>query len=155
MPKIEIKISKPLVRSIHLQTLIFTILYYAVSKFIFVRSIANKNIFISFLPPFVFGLITTFIFLYFFSHEDFFHFIKGLEKKEAKTERKLLKKYHHHGKILATFIVAVLGGDILLALTIRLLLNKFAYKYLILIISVFISTLVGVGIAKGIFSFIR
>lgn len=152
MPTPKLKNKKNLLRPIHFQTLLFTVAYIVLSKFIFIKSITSGNLFISFLGPFTFGIITTLVFLFFFNHEDFFHFIKGVEYKEKKTEKKFLKQYYHHGKILACVLVGIIGGNFFLALTIRLLINKFSYKYLVMIVSVFISTLASVGLAKGFFS---
>jgi len=146
MPKSKFR--KSLFKPVHLQTLLFTVAYLVFSKYIFIKSVTNENILISFFGPFTFGIVTTLVFLYFFNHEDFFHFLKGLKNKE----NKYLKKYYHHGKILACILIGIIGGDFFLALTIRLLINKFAYKYLVMTIAVFISTLVSVGLAKGFFS---
>ena len=154
MPKRKLKTNKSFFRPVHLQTILFTAAYLVLSKFVFIKSLATGNIFISFLGPFTFGVVTTFIFLYLFSHEDFFHFIKGLEDKEKKTEKKYLKKYYHHSRILAIILIGIVAGDFFLALTIRFLINKFAYKYIVMIIAVFLSTLISVGIAKGLFSFL-
>ena len=150
MPKSKFR--KSLFKPVHLQTLLFTVAYLVFSKYVFIKSVTNENILISFFGPFTFGIVTTLVFLYFFNHEDFFHFLKGLKNKENKTENKYLKKYYHHGKILACILIGIIGGDFFLALTIRLLINKFAYKYLVMTIAVFISTLVSVGLAKGFFS---
>jgi hypothetical protein len=150
MPKLKIRNS--FFKPVHFQTFLFTVAYLLLSKFIFLKSIASGNLFISFFGPFTFGIVTTLIFLIFFNHEDFFHFIKGIESNEKKTEKKFLKKYYHHSKVLMTIIIGSIGGPFFLALTIRLLINKFAYKYPVMIIAVLISTLVSVGLAKGFIS---
>ena len=152
MPKRKTRTNKHFVRPVHIHTLLFTLGYAFLSRFIFIKSVVNQNIFISFLVPFIFGLIACVVLLYLFNHEDFFHFIKDVEKKERKTEKKYLKKYYHHSKILACVLIGTVGGSFFLALTIRFLLNRFAYRYLVIIISVFCSTLLSMGLAKGLFS---
>jgi uncharacterized membrane protein len=108
----------------------------------------------SFLGPFIFGAVMSFMFLYLFSHEDFFHFIKDVEKKEEKKEEQYLKKFKHFGKIVAVFVIALIGGTIFAALTVRLLLAHYKYRYLILLLSMVLSTVFSVGIVKGVFSFL-
>lgn len=99
--------------------------------------------------PFVFGVIAGCIFMYLLSHEDFFHFMKEVEKVEKKTENKLVKKYIHHGKILATFLIFSLSGPVFGTITARLLIPKYRYWFWLLFVGNFISTLITVGIAKG------
>jgi uncharacterized membrane protein len=108
----------------------------------------------SFLGPFIFGVLTSFIFLYLFSHEDFFHFIKEVEKKEERKEEEYLRKYKHLGKIAAVLAIGAIGGVIFAALTVRLLLINYKYRYLILLISMFFSTIFTVGVAKGLLGFL-
>lgn len=154
MPKRKTKSNKRFIRPVHIHTLLFTFGYAFLSRFIFIKAVTNRNIFTSFLVPYIFGLIACVVLLYLFNHEDFFHFMKDVEKKEKKRENKYLKKYYHHGKILASILIGTIGGSFFLALTIRFLLNKFAYKYLIMVIAVFLSTLLSVGLAKGLLSFL-
>jgi hypothetical protein len=153
MPKRRIK-KKGFIRPIHIQTLLVIIGYLLVSKFVFFKFVTGSNITEAFLGPFIFGVLTSFIFLYLFSHEDFFHFIKEVEKKEEKNEEKYLRKYKHLGKIAAVMVVALIGGTIFAALTVRLLLAHYKYRYLILLISMIFSTAFSVVLAKGIFSII-
>jgi hypothetical protein len=152
MPKRKSK--KGFIRPVHLQALAIIIIYLVISRIVFVKFVTNPSLSVSFLGLFIYGVAGSFIFLYLFSHEDFFHFIKGVEKQEKKKENQYLKKYKRFGKIAAVIIVAVLGGTILAALTARLLLMNYKYKYIILLISMFFSTIFSVGIAKGILSFI-
>lgn len=149
MPKRKTK-GKSFLRPIHFQAVLVLILYFAGSKLIFLRLVSNNSWYIYFFGPFFLGILETLVFIYLFGHEDFFHFIKDLEKKEEKPEKKYLKKYTNHGKALAAVIIGIIGGPIFLALTLRLLLNEFGYKYLIVLISVLVATLFSVGFAKGI-----
>lgn len=148
------KTKNKLIRPIHLQTLLIIIIYLLISKVVFVKFVVGPNLPLSFLGPFVYGSISSIIFLYLFSHEDFFHFIREVEKSEKKKENKYLKKYKHYGKIAVVIIIGVIGGTIFAALTTRLLLMNYRYKYLILLISMFLSTILSVGIVKGVISLI-
>lgn len=154
MIKTKIKKKKGFLRPIHFQALLFTLAYYGISKFVFIESVANKNLLISFIGPFSFGVVSCLVFLYLFSHEDFFHFIKSLEKKENGKEKKFLKKYYHHSRIFASILIGVIGGTLFLALTVRFLINRFSYKYIVIVVASFLSTLVSVGIAKGFLSLV-
>jgi hypothetical protein len=152
MPKSKIK--KKLIRPIHIQTIVFIIIYFIISNSVFYSSVYHSNIYVSFIAPFIFGLISSFVFLYLFSHRDFFHFIKNLEKAEEKAEKKYLGRFSRYGKFAASILVATVGGPIFLALTIRFLYPKSERKYFIAFISVLISTIISVSIAKGLFKMI-
>ena len=154
MPKRKVKHNKRFIRPIHIQTFFIVVGYLLISKLVFFKFVTGPDLTTSFLGPFIFGVVTSFIFLYLFSHEDFFHFIKEVEKKEEKKEKGYLKKYKHFGKVAAVLIIGTIGGVILAALTVRLLLIHYKYRYLILLISMFFSTIFTVGLAKGIFSFL-
>lgn len=138
----------------HLQAVVLTVIYLVVSKIVFVNFVINKNILVAFFGPYIFGVLTSFMFLYLFSHEDFFHFMKEVEKKEKKKENEYLKKYKHLGKIAAVMVIGTIGGTILAALTVRLLLAHLKYRYLVLLIAMFFSTIFTVGIAKGLLNLI-
>jgi hypothetical protein len=125
-------------------------IYFVVSKINTAQAFLNANFVNSFFQLFIFGTVCTYIFLFIFSHEKFFPFVKEIEKKEEKKEKKYLKKYLHHGKVLGTFIIGVLGGPVFLSLTTRLLLNTFKYKFIFVFITSFFSTLLTLSIGKGI-----
>ena len=147
---------KKFLRPVHLQAIIFLIVYNIVSKTIFIKSVLQSVYFITFSGPFIFACVAGAIFLYLLRHEDFFHFIKEVERQEDKKERGYLNKFKHHGKILATLIIATIGGPIFSTLTIRLLLPKYKYPYLLLFIGNIFSTLFSTGLAKGfVFGFIK
>lgn len=151
MPKLKRKIKKSnFFRPVHLQALIFLIVYNLISKTIFFESLGSNRILINFSGPFLFACIGGSIFLYLLRHQDFFHFIKEVERVENKREKGYLRKFRHHGKIFATLIIATLGGPIFAGLTIRLLLPKYKYPYLLLFVGNLFSTLFSMGIVKGI-----
>lgn len=145
---------KPFFRTIHLEALLFIIFYIVISKLLFFDFVTNKNWLIYFFGPYAFGVTASFIFLYLFSHEDFFHFIKEMEGEENKKEKSYLKKFKKHGNILATIIIGILGGPIFLALTIRFLLREFSYKYIVILITMLLSTIYSVAVVRGLFSFL-
>ena len=154
MPKRRLKIRKGFLRPIHVTTFVIIAGYILVSRLVFFKFITASSLALSFAGPLAFGILTSFMFLYLFSHEDFFHFIKDIEKKEEKKEGDYLKKYKHFGKIAAVVVITLIGGTIFAALTVRLLLAHYKYKYFILLISMILSTVFTVGLAKGIFNFI-
>ena len=128
--------------------------YFLLSKVNMVHAFSNQNLVESFLQLYLFGTGFGLILLYILSHEKFFPVGKEIEKEEEKKEKKLLKKYLHHGKILAVFIIGTIGGPVFSALTIRLLLRDFSYKYIILILANVPSTLFTLAVGRGILSFV-
>lgn len=143
------KIKKHKFHWIHLIAVFILGGYFVLSKINLVNALTRDVIIVSFIQLFIFGTVCTYLFLYIFSHEKFFPFAKEIEKKEEKKEQAYLKRYLHHGKILATFIIGVLGGPIFLSLTTRVMLNKFNHKYLFIFFTSFISTLFTLGVGKG------
>lgn len=143
------KFKKSFFRPVHLQAIIFLIIYNILSKTIFIKSVLSHELLINFFGPYLFGTISACIFLYLLSHEDFFHFIKEVEREEKSKEKKLLKKFVHHGKILTALLITLLSGPIFGALTIRLILPKYKYGYYLLIFGNIFSTILAVSVAKG------
>lgn len=143
------KFKKSFFRPVHLQAIIFLIIYNILSKTIFIKSVLSHELLINFFGPYLFGTISACIFLYLLSHEDFFHFIKEVEREEKSKEKKLLKKFVHHGKILTVLLITLLSGPIFGALTIRLILPKYKYGYYLLIFGNIFSTILAVSVAKG------
>lgn len=151
MPKSKSKIKKKsFFRPVHLQAILFLIVYNILSKTFLIKFILYKNFYLNFIGPYVFGVIAGSVFLYLLKHEDFFHFMKEVEKEERGKEKKFIKKFLHHGKILATVIIATIGGPIFAALTIRLLLPRYRYPFLLLAVGNIFSTLLSVTLAKGV-----
>jgi hypothetical protein len=151
MPKLRSKFKKKsFFRPVHLQAILFLVVYNILSKTFLVKFVLNKNYFINFIGPYIFGVLAGSVFLYLLKHEDFFHFIKEIERVEGKKEKRLVRRFLHHGKILATLMIATLGGPIFAALTIRLLLPKYKYQFLLLAVGNLFSTLLSVVFAKSI-----
>lgn len=152
MPKTKKLRSKIFFRPIHLQAILFLVAYNVVSKTVFVKAIISSSIIVNFLAPYIFGVLSGLLFLYLLKHEDFFHFMKDVENQEKGKEKIFLNKYLHHGKILATLIIAAIGGPIFAALTIRLILPKYKHQLGLIAVGNIISTLISVGLAKGLIS---
>lgn len=152
MPKLKIKTAKKGLTGVHLQALVFLILFYIFNNGVFLSLVANPNLYVSILGPFVFGIASGFIFLYLFSNKDFFSFMGVLEKDQRKKEKGYLAKFLKYGKIIACILVSQFGGPIFLALTVRFLFPRSANRYLIVFISTVVTTLFGVLLARGILS---
>ena len=139
---------------IYLHAAIALAIYYTFSRIIFIGSLVSPSLLVNFAGPAIYGATASVIFLYIFSHEQFFAFAKVIEKKEKKAEDKWLKKFEHHGSAVTTALVGTIGGPIFGALTARFLLadHSNAYKYILLILTSIPSTLFSMGMAKGVFS---
>lgn len=138
----------------HLVAVIVLVGYFLLSKINLAHALLNKNLVESFLQIYIFGIFFACLFLFIFSHEKFFTFAKDMEKQEQAKEKTFLKKYIHHGKILATFVIGVIGGPVFSSLTARILLNNYPFKYFLVIIANIPSTLFTLGIGRSILSFI-
>lgn len=123
--------------------------YFLISKANLAHAISNKNYINSFVQLFAFGTFFSYVFLYIFSHEKFFPFAKEIEKKEEEKEKGYLKKYIHHGKKIGTFLIGVVGGPVFLSLTTRILLNKYKHRYLFILFTSFVSTILTFVLGKG------
>ena len=123
--------------------------YFVLSKINLVNALTRETLALSFFQLYLFGIFFACLFLFIFSHEKFFPFAKDIEKQEARKEKRYLVKYLHRGKVLATFLVGVIGGPIFSSLTARLLINNLWYKYLIVIIANIPSTILTTGLGKS------
>lgn len=144
------KITQHKLHWVHLFAVFILGSYFFISKVNLAHAFLRNSPIYTFLQLFIFGTIFSYIFLYLFSHESLFPFAKDIEKKEEEKERSYLKKYLHHGKILAASIIGTIGGPLFLSLTIRFLLNKYRYKYILVFVVSFVSTLVTFLLGKGI-----
>ena len=152
MPKVRLK--KNLIRAVHFETIIVIAAYFILSNIIFVGSVAHPNILVSFFVPLIFGIFSSFIFLYLFGHKDFFHFMGNLEIDEQKKEKKYLDRFNRYGRLIACVLVAAVAGPIFLALTIRFLFPESENRYLTAFIATLVATAFAVAFAKGLFGFI-
>jgi len=114
-----------------------------------VYALSLKNLFYSFLALYLFGAFFGVCLLNILSHKKFFFIGREIEKEEMKKEKRLLNKHLHHGKIAATFIIGVIGGPVFSAITTRILLNNFSFKYLVILFSNVFATLITMGAVSG------
>lgn len=158
MPKAKVKKQfkrkKSFFRLVHLQMVFVLAIYFLISNLIFVRAISHTNVFISFAIPLLYGTLSSFAFLYLFSHEDFFHFMREVEKEEKSKEKKFLNKFNHLGRVLACILVSAVGGPIFLALTVRFFFKEARTRYWVAFVSTFVTTIFMVALAEGLFKFI-
>jgi len=145
---------RPKIKSIYTKAALTLVLYYTLSRVVFLSSLASQNVLVTFGGPMVYGAIAGATFLYIFSHEDFFAFAKIIEKKEKQAEKRWLKRLHHHGKSATALAVGTFGGPILGALTAQLLLRAHSnrFRYALVLFSSIPSTFFSMGIAKGLFT---
>lgn len=142
------------IKKVHLVGVGVLIVYYTLSKMIFFSTIISSNPLVYLIIPYVFGSVAAVIFLYIFSHEEFFSFAKEIEKKSMKKENKLLKRFGNHGKVTSMFLISIFGGPVFSALTARLLLKNFKYKYYLVVIANIPATIWTIGSSKGLLSLI-
>lgn len=136
----------------HIMAIIVLVGYFLISKAHTIQAMRSGNILNSFIQIYLFGIFFACLFLYIFSHDKFLTFAKEIENRESKKEKKYLKKYIGHGKILATLIIGTIGGPVFSSLTARILLHDYWYKYLIVILANIPSTIITAGLANGIFN---
>ena len=139
------------IKSIHIQAILVLIVYLIFSKINLVSSAASKYLWVSFLSPFIYGSLSGLVFLYLFSHEDFFPIAREIEKKERKAEQRWQERLSHHGKVFICFFIGAATSPVLCALAVRLLIHKhkFWYKYAVIFVSEIFSTILNVGLLKG------
>lgn len=142
-------------RPIYLKAAAALLIYSILSKAVFASSLIRSNLIESLLYPMVFGMVSSCVFLYIFSHDDFIKIAKEIEKKEERSEKSWLKRMRHTSKIVSTLIIGTLAGPILSAFTTRILLINYKYKYPLVVFINIPSTLFSVGLAKELISFIR
>ncbi|HKB88086.1 MAG TPA: hypothetical protein VKC53_00385 [Patescibacteria group bacterium] len=145
--------TKPSLNLVHLQTVLFLVVFFIVSNALVVNLLLNPNIYTSFFGALTFGTVFGFIFLYLFNHKDFFSFMGKFELEEKDKEKKYLDKFSKYGRLAASILVGAIAGPIFLALTVRFLFLESENRYLIVFISTLISTIFVVAFAKGVFSF--
>ena len=149
----KIKINNLPIKQVHIQTVIFFAFYFIFSNSVFISLVTSRNLYVSYLGPFIFSIASSFACLYFFSHKDLFGFMGVLEEGGNNKEKGYMAKFLKYGKYLTCVLVSQAGGPIFLALTVRLLFLPSQNRYLVALISTLASTVFGVLLAKGLISF--
>jgi hypothetical protein len=139
-----------MLKSVHYKALAVWTIYTIVTKGSFLagltKTITGVN---AYLLNVFLGLLFGSLFLYFFSHEDFFKFAREIERKNVKKEKRWEHFFLHFGKLLSAILITVLGGPLIGALAIRFLLHNYKHKYLIIILSSAVGAALWLGVAKG------
>jgi tetrahydromethanopterin S-methyltransferase subunit G len=121
----------------------------AISWVILILATHTKDLFLAYIPPFLFGVASTLFFLYIFNHDDVIKVAKYLEVKEKKVEKTWLKRFAKTGKVISTLLIGIFLGPIVAALTIKLLLPKYKGKYALIVLINLFSTAYFVSVLKG------
>lgn len=143
--------AKTKIKTIHFWAVTAIVFYLIFSKVVLVY-FSPQSLGLAFLAPFIYGALAGLVFLYLFSHEDFFPIARQIEKEEQKAEKHWLKKLKHHGKLFICLAVGAIAGPLLGALTVRFLIHRrgFWYKYALVFFSTIVSTILTAGIVKGV-----
>lgn len=128
---------------------IFLGIYYVSSWGILFIATKSDNLLVSFGLPLVFGTCVGAFLLYIFNHDNAIKIAKFLEDKERKVEQKWLKRFAKTSKFVASIAIATFGGPILGALTVRILLPKYKYRYFVMFLGNLISTIYFILFLKG------
>lgn len=136
-----------MLKSIHFKAFAIWLIYSFITKGSFVtgvsKSIEGRD---AYILNIFFSMVFGFLFLYFFSHEDFFKFACEIERKNTKKEKKWEHKLIHFGKIITSIIIGVLSGPLIGALAVRFIKPK--YKYLVIGLSSALSSVLWLGLVR-------
>lgn len=136
-------------KKVHLQMLLVLAAYFVLGNTLLIRFSLSDDPLLFFGMPFLYGAVSAIVFLYIFSHEEFFRFAKDLKKKEMKVEKKWLKRFARLGRASTTLLIGAAGGPLLGALTARLIIRTTWHRYLLVLLANIPSTVITVGVAKG------
>ncbi len=140
-----------MLKSIHIKAFIAWAIYAIFTKGVFLYGVSKSTpAIVAFSVNILFSAFFAIIFLYIFSHEDFFKFGREIEKKNLKKEKKWLDRLKHHGKIATATLIGMLGGPLFAALTLRLLLPRLPSKYILVGAIAVLSAALALAIGRGI-----
>ncbi|KKQ92699.1 MAG: hypothetical protein UT17_C0001G0078 [Candidatus Woesebacteria bacterium GW2011_GWB1_39_10] len=137
-------------KSVHLKALFVWIVYSVITKASFLAGSIKTEVMSAFSLNVFLSVFFGILFLYFFSHEDFFKFAKEIENKNIKSERRWEHRFLHYGKLTSAILIGVATGPLIGALAARFLLVKFKYKYLTVSLSSALGSIFWLGVARGI-----
>ena len=109
----------------------------------------SNNPYLSWALPLLYGVFSGLIFLYIFNHDKVIKIARIIEEKEEKIEEKWLKHFARSGKFITVFLMGMVGGPVLAALTVHLLLRRFRHKYILVTIIIVLNTIFYIGFLKG------
>ena len=138
----------------HFKTIVILIIYFLITQSSFFVGVLNSTpIFLGFLLNIIFSVFFGVIFLYIFSHEDLFDIARQLEKDNIKKEKVWLHRFKNLGKSTVVFLIGILAGPLFAAITLRIILPKYKYRYTLMVFVATASAILWLGIARGIISF--
>lgn len=132
-------------------TFIF-VAFIVISYLITFYCLAHPNIIFGSISLIFFNSLSSLIFIYLFNHQNSFPAIKNIELSNQKKQKKYLKRFLKFGKIIATILMGLIGGPILLSLSIKLLFHQHQYQNTI-IISI-LTNIIFIIISKGLLQII-
>lgn len=140
-----------MIKSIHFKAVAIWVIYTLITKGSLLVGISKS---VPGLSAYVlntfFSILFGCLFLYFFSHEDFFKFAKELEKKNSKNEKKWEQVFKHYSKITTSILIGLAAGPLVAALVVRFLLPKYKHKYLIIGLSSSLSAIFWLSVTRGV-----
>lgn len=138
-------------KTIHFKALIVWLIYSVITKASLLegmtKSIEGRD---AYLLNIFFSMFFGVLFLYLFSHEDFFPFAKEIERKNIKREKRWIHRFQHIGKLFASVLIGIVSGPLIGALAVRFLLHESKYKYIVIALASALSATIWLGIARGI-----
>lgn len=114
--------------------------------------LALPNILFAFTTLTLFNTLSGLVFTYLFNHQKSFPSIKNLEQSNKKKQTAYLKKFLKFGKFIATILMGLIGGPILLSLTVKILFNQ--HQYRITILANILANIIFFSVSKGLLQII-
>lgn len=136
-----------------LKAILILALYMIAVAVVFLTSVTASTV-VAYGAPMLLGATASLLFLYFFDHDGLFAFAKQLEKLEEDREEKFIARFSKKSRIVTTILIGIVGGPIFASLSTHLLLHRYRHKYLLVMLINIPSTILTIGGARGLFSFI-
>lgn len=132
-------------------TFIFVV-FIIISYLITFYCLTYPNIIFGSISLTLFNSLSSLIFIYLFNHQNSFPAIKNIELSNQKKQKKYLKKFLKFGKFIATILMGLIGGPILLSLSVKFLFRQHQYRNTI--ITSILTNIIFITISKGLFQII-
>lgn len=132
-------------------TFIFVV-FIIVSYLITFYCLALPNILFAFTALTLFNTSSSLGLIFLFNHQNSFPAIKNIEQSNKKKQAIYLKKFLKFGKFIATILMGLIGGPILLSLTVKVLFRQHQYRTTIL--ASIITNIIFIVISKGLLQII-